>query len=223
MAFWNVKDFTTGLAVKIKSFVVNTDENVPAHVILDSAGNEVIGAKNDAAWDGAAASTTLVAIWKFIAGKLTLDYGVGTGGSKTLRVAFDTAQFGTPGPQTSANSTSVTPASTSDSVRARINSAATTNAANLKASAGLLRGIELFNTAAYSIFLKFYDKASAPTVGTDTPVWTIPIPAGGGYSKTFPYGVPFATGISYAITKLQADSDTTAIAVGDATGIALTV
>lgn len=100
----------------------------------------------------------------------------------------------------------------------RINAAASTNATSLKASAGQLYTIDVFNVAAYNVFLKLYNKASAPTVGTDTPVMTIPIQAGGGYSKTWPMGLTFATGIAYAITKLQADSDTTVLVAGDLTG-----
>lgn len=100
----------------------------------------------------------------------------------------------------------------------RINAAASTNATSLKASAGQLYTIDVYNAAAYAVFLKLYNKASAPTVGTDTPVMTIPVSAGGGYSKTWPMGLPFATGIAYAITKLQADSDTTVVVAGDLTG-----
>jgi hypothetical protein len=100
----------------------------------------------------------------------------------------------------------------------RVNSAASTNATSLKASAGNLGRIDVFNTAAYAVFLKIYNKASAPTVGTDTPVWTIPVASGGGYSTEFMRGKSLATGIAYAITKLQADSDTTAVAAADLTG-----
>jgi len=78
--------------------------------------------------------------------------------------------------------------------------------------------IDVFNTATYAVFLKFYNKASSPTVGTDTPVWTIPVSAGGGYSTEFMRGKYFSTGIAYAITKLQADNDTTAVVAGDLTG-----
>lgn len=100
----------------------------------------------------------------------------------------------------------------------RINAAASTNATSLKASAGQVYSVDVFNVAAYDVFLKFYNKASAPTVGTDTPVWTIPIKAGAGYSNVFMLGKAFSTGIAYAITKLQADSDTTAVAALDVTG-----
>jgi hypothetical protein len=97
-------------------------------------------------------------------------------------------------------------------------SASSNTATNLKASAGNIFEIDVFNVAAYDVFLKLYNKASAPTVGTDTPVFTIPLKAGTGYSKSFLYGRNFATGIAYGITKLQADSDTTALAAGDVTG-----
>ena len=109
-------------------------------------------------------------------------------------------------------------ATANGSTASRINAANTTNATNLKASAGQLYTIDVFNVAAYNVFLKLYNKASSPTVGSDTPIMTIPIQAGGGFSKTWPMGLPFSTGISYAITKLQADSDTTVVAAGDVTG-----
>lgn len=100
----------------------------------------------------------------------------------------------------------------------RVVSAASTNATSVKATPGKLVEIDLFNTAAYDVFVKFYNKASAPTVGSDTPVWTIPIKTGTGYSKSFPVGRFFSTGIAYAITKLQADSDTTVTVASDVTG-----
>jgi hypothetical protein len=100
----------------------------------------------------------------------------------------------------------------------RVVSAASTNATSLKASAGNIAAIDLYNVAAYAVFFKLYNKASAPTVGTDTPIWTIPIPANGSYSTEFPIGEYFSTGIAFAITKLQADSDTTVIAASDVTG-----
>ncbi|QND67642.1 hypothetical protein HB777_29370 [Mesorhizobium loti] len=99
-----------------------------------------------------------------------------------------------------------------------VSSAATTNATVAKASAGdLLKVVGLKATAA-NCFLKIYNKATAPTVGTDTPVLTIPLFA----SQAFNFdlgGMFFATGISYAITALAADADTTAIAAGDVLGL----
>jgi hypothetical protein len=102
--------------------------------------------------------------------------------------------------------------------KTRIVSAASTNATSVKASAGKVMSLRLFNNAAYDVFFKFYDKASSPTVGTDTPSWTIPLKAGTGYSDHYPLGDDFTTGIAYAITKAIGDSDTTAVAAGDVTG-----
>lgn len=109
-------------------------------------------------------------------------------------------------------------ATVNGSTSSRVNSAASTNATSLKAAAGNVVNIDVFNVAAYDVFLKLYNKAAAPTVGTDTPAWTIPIKAGTGFSREFVQGKSFATGLAYAITKLQADSDATAVAAGDLTG-----
>lgn len=93
------------------------------------------------------------------------------------------------------------------------NSAATTNATSIKASAGTLWSITATNTNAAIRYLKLYNKASAPTVGTDVPVLSIAIPATGiaqvdGGSN----GIRFGTGIAFAITASAADNDTTAVA-----------
>lgn len=48
MAFISVKDFTTTLAVKLRTFLVNTDENVTVHGLVDSANGEILGTKTQA-------------------------------------------------------------------------------------------------------------------------------------------------------------------------------
>lgn len=121
--------------------------------------------------------------------------------------------------QSALKTTPLASASANGQTSSRVDSAASTNATSLKASAGTIVNIDVFNVAAYDVFLKFYNKASAPTVGTDTPIWTIPIKSGTGYSRSFPLGgKACATGVAYAITKLQADSDTTVVAAHDLTG-----
>ena len=99
-------------------------------------------------------------------------------------------------------------------------SAASTNATSVKTAAGTLYGIEAFNNAAYICYLKIFDKASAPTVGTDVPVKTIPIPptvggALGGVVRSYPVGIVLNNGLAFAITKAVADSDATAVSAGD--------
>lgn len=97
---------------------------------------------------------------------------------------------------------------------ATLNSAATTNATSVKATAGNIYTITLSNNGAAAAYFKLYNKATAPTVGTDTPLDVIPIPASGFVTVNSTRGIRFATGIGYAITNLIADSDTTAVAAG---------
>lgn len=97
-------------------------------------------------------------------------------------------------------------------------SAASTNSTSVKASAGTVYDVQCFNVNASPRYLKFFDKASAPTLGTDTPVKTILIPgntSGAGATATFPVGVNFANGIAIAITGGIADSDNTAVGASD--------
>lgn len=98
--------------------------------------------------------------------------------------------------------------------------AATTNATSAKASAGTVYTIDAMNTTAAVKYLKLYNKASAPTVGTDTPVRTIALPPSNAtYRIQFPSGYYFSTGIAYALTGAAADADATALAAGDVVGL----
>jgi hypothetical protein len=98
-------------------------------------------------------------------------------------------------------------------------SAATTNATNVKGTAGQVFGVQVFNTNATARFLKFFDKATAPIPGTDTPVKTILVPGnspgGGGAIIQQPLGIAFANGIGFATTVNIADNDATAVGAGD--------
>lgn len=97
-----------------------------------------------------------------------------------------------------------------------LESAATTNATSVKASAGTMYSIGLTNTSATQRFFKIYNKASAPTVGTDIPIMTIPLPATSFQSIEFGVvGKRLATGIAYAITGAMPNADTTVIAASD--------
>ena len=111
--------------------------------------------------------------------------------------------------------TTQTPSTSGGYLINRLLSAASTNATSVKASAGQVYGFYLYDSATYTVFLKLYNKASAPTVGTDTPVMTIPVPAGGGAVADFDGGIAFGTGIAFAVTKLIADTDTTVVAAND--------
>lgn len=112
----------------------------------------------------------------------------------------------------STSQTPVTPTVTNGT----INSAATTNATLIKNAAGTLWSINVSNINAATRFVKLYNLNVAPTVGSSTPVLTIPvltnqvISINGGAN-----GIRFSTGISLCITALAADTDTTAVTAGD--------
>lgn len=102
--------------------------------------------------------------------------------------------------------------------RLKVVAAATTNAVAVKASAGRVYGWTLSNTSASWRFVKLFNKATAPVPGTDTPVEVIAIPPGDHIDVITVFGVSYSAGIGIAITGAYADSDTTAVAVGDVIG-----
>lgn len=86
----------------------------------------------------------------------------------------------------------------------------------VKASAGQLFGWYLYNAAATARYLKFYNATAAnTTVGTTTPVLTIPVAAGAAANVEFSNGIAFGTAISAAVTTGLADNDTGAPAAND--------
>jgi hypothetical protein len=92
-------------------------------------------------------------------------------------------------------------------------SAATTNATSVKASNASINNLIVSNNGAGVAYFKLYDKASAPTIGTDTPVATILIPINA--TVVIPggtVGTRTGTGLAYGITGGMAVADTTAVA-----------
>lgn len=99
--------------------------------------------------------------------------------------------------------------------QSRLISAATTNATSLKASAGQIGYISATNTGGSAAYLKIYNKASAPTVGTDATFAVFMLPAGLGNNPQLGGGFPLGTGIAYALVGgTGLDTDTTAVAAG---------
>lgn len=84
----------------------------------------------------------------------------------------------------------------------------------IKSSSGVLGGLFILNMSASVMYLKLYNAAEANvTVGTTTPVMTVPIPTSGdtngsGFVVMFgPQGVGFDTGICIAATTGLADGN----------------
>ena len=99
--------------------------------------------------------------------------------------------------------------------------AATNNAQAVKGSAGQLYGASVYNNAAYPVYLKFCNKATACTCGTnsgsDTIVYTVAAQAGTEREVHSEEGLAFSTGISMCGVKGMADTDNTSLAASDAT------
>ncbi len=101
-----------------------------------------------------------------------------------------------------------------------LNSAASTNGALIITGTSGLHAFYATNEGASATYVKLYNKATAPAVGTDVPEMIIPVPAAAG-------GVPgvamvpigyqgfrFALGLGIAITGAAAHTDQTAVAAG---------
>jgi hypothetical protein len=87
---------------------------------------------------------------------------------------------------------------------------------DIKTSAGQLYGYYFYNAAASARYLKFYNATAANvTVGTTTPVLTIPVPATTAGHVSFEHGIAFGTAISAAVTTGLADNDTGAPSAND--------
>lgn len=101
-----------------------------------------------------------------------------------------------------------------------VNSAATTNGALILTGTSGLQAFYATNIGATAAFVKLYNKATAPTVGTDVPEMIIAVPAAvagvpGAVEITPGFnGYRFALGLGIAITGAVADTDTTAVAAG---------
>lgn len=95
-------------------------------------------------------------------------------------------------------------------------SAGSTNATSVKASAGQLGGGAIINTNASARYVKLYDKASAPTVGSDTPAVVLKIEGSSQLVvNEILCGLPFANGIAFGTTTGVTDADSTAVNAGD--------
>lgn len=126
-----------------------------------------------------------------------------------------------PGPNGSAlGTTSIpttpTPSATGGLSNSRTISAATTNATVVKATPGKVHRVIVSNINALARYLKLYDKATAPTVGTDVPAVTLLLPGTSQQQLDLSdLGLQFAAGIGFALTTGVADTDVAAVAAGE--------
>jgi hypothetical protein len=95
-------------------------------------------------------------------------------------------------------------------------SAATTNATNVKASAGQLFGWFITNSNASMRKVTFHNTAGTPTAGASV-FFTLNIPGSGAANIMNGMGIAFGTGIAITTTTDLTDAGTTAVGVGDLT------
>ena len=91
-----------------------------------------------------------------------------------------------------------------------------TDSTNVKNAAGQLFWGFVTNTNASARYIKFYNSASAPTLGSGTPVLTFLVPPGSsGLQITAEQGLAFSTGIGYTLSTGAADADTGTVAASE--------
>jgi hypothetical protein len=154
--------------------------------------------------------------WRFVQGTYATEPIPAAQVSATQPVSFTqpaqvagTALMGDVGLQVRANATGAA------SIH-HIVSAATTNVAQIKATAGRVYGYCLSNTTASWRYVKLHNVASA-TAGAAVAM-TIGLPPNGKAECYMGQGIGFATAISRSIVTGSADTDATAVAVGDVVG-----
>ncbi len=95
-----------------------------------------------------------------------------------------------------------------------LTAAGSTNANVVKNKGGNVTSINIFNASAALRYVKLYNKATAPTVGTDVPVLVYAVPATSSVNIDLE-GQRFSNGIAIATTTGAADTDTAAVTAGD--------
>lgn len=93
------------------------------------------------------------------------------------------------------------------------------DAANVKPSAGFLFKIIGRNNRASSVFLKMYNKATTPIVGTDVPFATFELVASLAFDIRFEPGLFFSAGIGFGLTTAATDNSVAGVTAGDITAL----
>jgi hypothetical protein len=93
-------------------------------------------------------------------------------------------------------------------------SGASTNATNVKGSAGQVYGWTIFNTNAATRYVKLHNTAGTPTAGASV-VQTIAVPPSGGNNWSSETGIAFGTGIAFTTVTGTADADSAAVGAND--------
>jgi hypothetical protein len=97
-----------------------------------------------------------------------------------------------------------------------INTAASTMAAAVKASSGMVYEYSVSNANSSAVYFRLYNSSTAPTAGSTVPVVRMLVAAGATVSFSTAIGLYCNSGIGFAVTTGSlADSDTTAVATAN--------
>jgi hypothetical protein len=180
--------------------------------------------------DGTGVIATVSAVSNLVAmsgNAIAMNSGVRSAGAQRVTICTDdivpASQSGTwtVQPGNTANTTpwlvSTRPATTGGLSKFHLVSAATTNATNVKASAGQVYSITAFNLNASARYLKFHNTAGTPTAGASvTDTYLIPgNTAGAGLVLNIDKGIAFSTGIGITLVTGIADADSAAVAASE--------
>jgi hypothetical protein len=214
-----------GNLVGATGLALGATTKAPTVAIVDGSGNQITafgGSGGTASNFGSAFPTAGTAIGltsgtNMIAWSATTNYGTAPAAIPVPAVNANVTNANANGRATSANSSPVVPSASPSTWH--LIAAASTNATSVKASAATVFSCQLSGIGSTPAYLKIYNKASAPTVGTDVPVKTLIIPAaataanGAGSNIQFgPGGMALGTGFATAVTGGIADADATAVA-----------
>lgn len=103
-------------------------------------------------------------------------------------------------------------------------STASNNSTLVYGDKALVKTVTVINTTATAYYLKLYDKRTAPTCGTDTPVYRIPVPpqsTGGGVVPVDLGSGEFQLGVGFCLVANLADNDNTNAATGVAINLSV--
>lgn len=196
MAFVSVKDFTTGLAAKLSTWLVNTDENVTKHGLVDSANGEILGTKTDAANVATdATSLSVMSVIKQVSKSIQalaalIASGAASTGTNGLLVRLSPDGLNANGQQTMANSAPVVLASNHSNVptkETRSSTSAQTSVVAAASSTVVLAananrlGATVFNDSTALLYLLL----GSGTASNSN--YSVQIAAGGYYETPFNY------------------------------------
>ena len=99
--------------------------------------------------------------------------------------------------------------------RSNTDAAGSNNATLIQAGPTSVHNIFANNASAGTKYLRLYNKATSPTVGTDVPVIVVAIPATSSKEIVLKHDLEFPLGLGMAITGAAAYNDNTAVTAHD--------